>query len=171
MKVLGMKIDRNLLIVVAVALLILICCFAARAGDYVVNVSSNTSTVVAPLRGIRNAPAFATNTAVTAGSIVKHNGRFYMAMVSGTTGPTHPTHTSGIVTDGTVTWLRVPYGNRESLSIIPENDGGIWYHDGLAATTNGGVFGYIKGQQYTDDTDAPVTVWTEADTKLNIKDR
>lgn len=45
--------------------------------------------------------------AVTAGQYVQNIDTAYKATTSGTTGATAPTHARGIVSDGTVSWLRV----------------------------------------------------------------
>jgi len=53
------------------------------------------------------APAWVTGTAVFAGEYRSNAGRVYSAAAAGTTGATAPTHTSGSVSDGTVTWDHV----------------------------------------------------------------
>lgn len=45
-----------------------------------------------------------TNTIFAAGSYCSYNGNYYQTTAGGTTGPTAPTHTSGSVSDGSVTW-------------------------------------------------------------------
>lgn len=45
-----------------------------------------------------------TNTVFAAGSWCSYNGNFYTTTAGGTTGATPPTHTSGSVSDGAVTW-------------------------------------------------------------------
>jgi hypothetical protein len=47
---------------------------------------------------------FAQGLSVTSGSYIFNNGNYYTAGSTGTTGATAPTHTSGSVTDGTITW-------------------------------------------------------------------
>jgi hypothetical protein len=55
-----------------------------------------------------------TNTAYLIGDIVSNSGIYYTAKTSGTSGLTAPVHTSGDVSDGTVTWsfTEVPQYNR-----------------------------------------------------------
>jgi hypothetical protein len=93
-----------------------------------------------------------------------------MAVAAGTTGTNAPVHFGGIASDGGVSWLRIDSSPRKQVSIVPENDGPVWYCDN-AASTNGGVYSFSAGQQYTDSTDAPVYVWTTNSIKFNIKDR
>jgi len=47
-------------------------------------------------------PAWAATTALTAGDRVVSGGRMYLAMTNGTTGGSDPTHTAGVVTNGSV---------------------------------------------------------------------
>lgn len=49
-------------------------------------------------------PAWVATTAYTVGTLVYANGNVYICTVAGTSGSTAPSHTSGIATDGTVTW-------------------------------------------------------------------
>lgn len=46
-----------------------------------------------------------TSTSYTSGDQVRNDGRVYQATTTGTSGATAPTHTSGSVSDGGVTWL------------------------------------------------------------------
>jgi hypothetical protein len=46
----------------------------------------------------------AATTAYTLGQLVNANSKVYQCTVAGTSGSTSPSHTSGIATDGTVTW-------------------------------------------------------------------
>jgi hypothetical protein len=50
-------------------------------------------------------PDWVTSTAVVAGELRKNASKVYYAAAAGTTGATAPTHTSGSVSDGTVTWV------------------------------------------------------------------
>lgn len=52
-----------------------------------------------------NISAWAATTAYTYGQVVTVSSRIYMCVVAGTSGSTAPTHTSGTVTDGSVSWL------------------------------------------------------------------
>ncbi len=51
------------------------------------------------------APAWVTATAVVATELRVNDGKVYSAQAAGTTGATAPTHASGAVSDGTVTWV------------------------------------------------------------------
>jgi hypothetical protein len=46
--------------------------------------------------------------------------RWYRATTAGTTGATAPTHTSGAVSDGNVTWQYVYYGNDSGVLIVDD---------------------------------------------------
>lgn len=54
-----------------------------------------------------NSIAWAATTAKVLGDRVNANDKVYQVTVAGTTGSTAPSHTSGIATDGTVTWAYV----------------------------------------------------------------
>jgi len=140
------------------------------AADYSITVSAGASTMVAPPRGISVAPSFTNGQAVAQGALRSYAKRIFMAVNAGTTGTNPPNANSVISNDGTVNWLAVPASNRQSLSIVAETDGPVWYQDSTSST-NGGVFTFTKGQQYSDDTDAPVYIWTTNSIKFNIKDR
>lgn len=49
-------------------------------------------------------PTWVTGESVTSGDYRFYNGNYYTASTTGTTGATPPTHTTGSVTDGTITW-------------------------------------------------------------------
>jgi streptogramin lyase len=140
------------------------------AGDYAINSSANASTCIAPARNITAAPAWVKTNAVSQGVVKSSSGMLYMATAAGTTGTNAPKHFGGIATDGGVLWLRIPSGSRTFLSVVAEGDGDVWYQDS-ASSTNGGVYASQKGQQYTDETDAAVYVWTTGVIKFNVKDR
>ncbi len=140
------------------------------AGDYSVTSTGDSATCIAPPRNLMSAPAWAATNSVAQGVIRKNLGVYYMAVTAGTTGTNSPKHFGGIVSDGGVLWLRIPDGARKSLSIVQEASGDVWYRDDPAAT-NGGVYAFSKGQQYTDGTDAGVYVWTTNAIKFNVKDR
>jgi len=131
------------------------------AADYSITVSAGASTMVAPPRGISVAPSFTNGQAVAQGALRSYAKRIFMAVNAGTTGTNPPNANSVISNDGTVNWL---------ASIVAETDGPVWYQDSTSST-NGGVFSYQKGQQYSDGTDAPVYIWTTNSIKFNIKDR
>jgi hypothetical protein len=63
------------------------------------------------------APAWAGSTAVFEGELRSNAGHIYYALASGTTGATAPTHTSGEVSDDTVTW--VYYAPQATLTAYP----------------------------------------------------
>jgi hypothetical protein len=54
--------------------------------------------------GTANNTAWSATTAYTLGQLVNANSKVYQCTVAGTSGSTSPSHTSGIATDGTVTW-------------------------------------------------------------------
>lgn len=142
----------------------------SKAVDYSILVPASTSYKIAPRHPVKTALAWEASAAVAQGDYRENIKRVYMAVHAGTTGSTAPTHVSGIVSDGTVLWLRVEK-SRVSLSITTEGEGSIWYHDNVA-TTNGGVYGYMKGQQYYEaEYQGEVFVVVETELKLNIKER
>lgn len=68
--------------------------------------------------------AWTTGTAVALGEVRSNAGRIYTAVAAGTTGATAPTHTSGSVSDGTVTWTDkgVPSNTDASFHIFVRGD-------------------------------------------------
>lgn len=77
--------------------------------------------------------AWASGVAVTTGDYRTHLNRLYVPMFAGTTGATPPTHGSGDVSDGAVTWryigtfentLSRPHGNRIGPNKIGPHAGG-----------------------------------------------
>lgn len=140
------------------------------AADYSITVPAGSAAMIAPPRTAWQAPTWVTNQAVTVGSLRIYDKTQFMAITAGTTGTTPPSTATAISSDGAVSWLAVPKGKRQSLSIVTENDGAVWYQDS-ASTTNGGVYAYLKGQQYSDNTDAAVWVYTADEVKFNVKDR
>jgi len=140
------------------------------AVDYSITVSPTNSTMIVSPRGLTGAAAWVKTNAVSQGTVRSNKGILYMAVTAGTTGTNAPVHFSGISSDGSVSWLRIDSTPRKQVSVIAENDGPVWYWDN-AASTNGGVYSFSAGQQYSDNTDAPVYVWTTNSIKFNVKDR
>ena len=64
-----------------------------------------------------------TNTAFAAGSYCFYNGNYYTTTAGGTTGATAPTHTSGSVSDGGVTW---DYYNGAYNTFLADSDVSIF---------------------------------------------
>ncbi len=71
------------------------------------------------LNWIRPALTWAASTAVTAGEYCYYSGRVYKATTTGTTGATAPTHWTGSVSDGGVTWLYSVYEKVIENGAIP----------------------------------------------------
>lgn len=64
-------------------------------------------------------PVWTPSSAVTAGSYRSYNGNFYVATNSGTTGVTPPTHTTGSVSDGAITFA---FGTGAYSNPLTDND-------------------------------------------------
>lgn len=91
----------------------------------------NTSHKIVPFRGISHFgyPPWVTTTAYAQGDYVvggDNDDILYMAIGAGTSGATKPVHTSGEVSDGAVTWLRVPFLARKGVTVINESDVSVY---------------------------------------------
>jgi len=153
-------------IIIALSLIGLI----ASASDYEILVPAETSYKVVPRAGIRSAPDWVTGVAVAQGAVRESGKKLYMAVHAGTTGATAPTHSSGIVSDGTVSWLQCSKNARDQALVTQSIDGKIWYHDSTAVE-GGGVYHLYEGQVYSDTSSGAIYVWLETEMLLNIKDR
>ena len=142
----------------------------AGAVDYQITVPATTSYKIAPARNRAPTGTWTTSTAVLQGDMVINAGNWYMAIHAGTTGTTAPVHMSGIVSDDTVLWLFVDKKARTQIAVTQEADAEIWYHDSVAVAS-GGVFAYLKGQVYYDESSSAVYVYSDTEVNLNIKDR
>jgi len=163
----------NLIILLAV-----LAAGATFAGDaeYPVTLAANTSTAILPPR-IRPKSIdgyFPLSTAVTNGYLyrVLATGEDYMVLTGGTTTNAAPTGVSGQVeANGTATVIHCAYKSPRIMAYVtPEADADIWYHTGYTATTNGGQFAYLKGQQLRTDEQQPTSAISTSAVKLNIKD-
>lgn len=160
-------------------ILVVLAAGAAFAGDaeYGITVPATTSTVILPPRvsGYRTG-LWTTNAVVANGEILKvlSTGEEYLVLVGGTTSATNYPSATGGQTEisGTVTAVHCDYKAPRTKGLsTQEADVSVWYHTGLSATTNGGEYAYIEGQQYGTDESGPVSVYTSAQVKLNIKDK
>ena len=155
---------RMMLIVVAVAAL-------AYAADWQITVPAETSYIIAPQTNLRDDPdPWEELTAVDQGQLVLSGGRRYMALHAGTTGESAPAHLWGVASDDSVLWLRVR-PSRTFILITQESNAQIWYHDGLEAEEGGGVFAFAKGQTFGDTSANAISVWSDTEVKLSIKER
>lgn len=108
--------------------------------------------------------AWASGVAVTKGVYRTNENKLYEAVDSGTTGVVPPTHTSGQVDDGVVTWLYVgtfkntsgrPDLNRVGMNYIGDHEGGRvkefgetsnWFHDASAVKEFNSCKAWGEGQ-------------------------
>lgn len=85
--------------------------FGGAANNNILSANNIFNTTGSQNRGIRleglQYTAWATSTSVSAGSYRYHLGNLYYTVAGGTTGATAPTHTSGTVSDGAVSWLYI----------------------------------------------------------------
>lgn len=156
---------KRILIIIAAAAAL------AYAADWQITVPAETSYIIAPQLNLRADPdPWEATTAVDQGELVLSGGRRYMALHAGTTGETPPEHQWGVASDDSVTWLRVR-PNRTFILVSQESNAQIWYHDGTTATNAGGVFAFAKGQTYGDTSANAISVWSDTEVKLSIKER
>lgn len=88
---------------------------ASSAGDrFVFNALGWSSADVGPWTPEADAPAWVTGEAVLLNQRRKSGQNYYRATADGTTGATAPTHTSGSVSDGGVTWAYTATSSYES---------------------------------------------------------
>lgn len=165
----------NLIILIAV-----VAAGAIFAGDseYSLTLGAGESTVILPPRYNPNDVDgfWTTNSVVTNGYVfrVQSTKENYMVLTGGTTSATnYPSGTSGQVeTSGTATVIHCRYkGPRVIAHVTQEADANLWYQTGYTATTNGGEFAYLKGQQYRTDERGAVSVYSESAVKINIWDK
>jgi len=92
-----------------------------------------------PRRNVRNATAWATNTAYTQGALVKSGPNIYMTLIAGTSEVTAPKHGYGTATNGTTTLLKVHNTDREGFDIVNIGAANVFVSIDYAAETNKGV--------------------------------
>ncbi len=100
----------------------------------------DTSVLISGARGIKSAAAYAALTAFAQGDYILVEKRVYFAAIAGTTADTTaPTHADGDVVDGTVTWRRVPRGDRQTFQVVNDSADLIYLSsDGQPAVLNEG---------------------------------
>jgi hypothetical protein len=158
-------------IIAAIVLLSGVC---LAADEYAITVPATNSTVIIPRAGQpKTYTTWTASTAYTNGQYVQAPGsqRYYMCLVAGTTSTTAPTAVFGTFTNGTATFIAVPKGGRQKVLVTQEASAQIWYHTGATATTNGGEYAYVKGQQYSTESADSISVYTDSDVKLNIVEK
>ena len=151
----------------------------AQDAEYAITVPATNSTVILPPRDNKQVNIdglWTTNSVVTNGQIfrVLTTSQEYMVLVGGTTSTnTYPSGTAGQVeTSGTATVIHCHYlSPRNAAHVTQEADAQIWYHSGLSATTNGGNYAYLKGQQFRTNEKGAVSVYSDVEVKLNIWDK
>ena len=147
------------------ALIAFLCLTAAVAvaGNPISLNVTNVCVKVLPQRGIKNATMWAQSNAYAQGVIVKGstraNARLYMALVGGTSSTNVPAHSEGTGADGTVTWYRIPRGDRAGFAIVNNSTNSVfvnpWYpvaaDSGIRLNANGGSWtesGEFQGPVY-----------------------
>lgn len=142
--------------------------------EYAITLAATNSYVILPPRKAINADAvWVAETAVTQGQVLANTNKYYMVLVAGTTATNAPTNTTGRVeVNGTATLIHcLTIPDRTQALVTLESDADIWFHTGKTATTNGGEFACVKGQQYIIDTDEAVSAFSTSAIKLNVKDK
>lgn len=162
---------KKLILVIMTAL---VACIYSDDIEYSVTLVPDTSTVILS-QAYRKPTVWETwtaETAVTNGTVLKYGSNYYTVMTTGTTSTNAPTVTvdSGVITDGTaeLIWVR---GGRKKALVTQEGNGQIWFHTGSVATTNGGEYAYLQGQQYITTSDTAISVISDTALKLNIRDQ
>ena len=151
----------------------------AQDAEYSITIPATTSTAILPPRDTKQTNIdglWTTNSVVTNGQIyrVLTTLEDYMVLVGGTTSATnYPSGTAGQVeTSGSVTLIHCHYMSpRIAAHVTQTADADLWYWTGLTATTNGGEYAYLEGQQYRTDEAGAVSVWSATEVKLVIKDK
>ena len=137
--------------------------------EYAIVIPTNTSVVIAaPAYKPSTWQAWTASTAVTNGVNLRSGTDYFMVLTTGTTDTNAPTKAAGVITDGTAELLYIQQTGRKKLIVTQEANAEIWYHTGTSATTNGGEFAYLKGQQYSSDANGPVSVFSPDGVRLNI---
>lgn len=77
---------------------------ASTGGRFVFNALSFDGADVGPWRSQTDAKVWKTGELILLNQVRKYGANYYYATVAGTTGATPPTHTSGAISDGGVTW-------------------------------------------------------------------
>lgn len=79
---------------------------SSSGGRFVFNALAFDSENVGPWIPETDAPQWVTGKAILKSQVRKNAGRYYYASANGTTGATAPTHATGSVSDGGVTWIQ-----------------------------------------------------------------
>ncbi len=127
---------------------------------------------VCPARNVSDAATFATNTAYTQGAVTKTATAFYMAVNAGTSGTNSPHHTSGDVSDGTVTWRAFPAGPRNGIWLTnPSGEGtNVVFGIGVKPTVSTGPILYTKGYIFIDNRNVQGAVYAiSSDTNATLR--
>jgi len=166
------------LILITLAVLAVGAAFAQDA-EYAITVPATNSTAILPPRNNKQVNIdglWTTNSVVTNGQIfrVLTTKQDYMVLVGGTTSTnTYPSGTAGQVeTSGSATAIHCNYlSPRTAAHISQLADADLWYWTGLTASTNGGQYAYLEGQQFRTNEKGAVSVWSATEVKLTIWDQ
>lgn len=147
-----MKSRRIQDIVIVIAFVIIVIALTVIAGAPHSNNVASTSIKVMSARGLLSAQVYATSTVYAQGIVVTNSGRFYMAVVAGTSGTTNPVHYAGDVFDGGVTWRFVPKGKRNGLVVGNNSSTNIFINLGGSAIAGAGIrLNSAGGSFFMDD--------------------
>lgn len=143
------------------------------AQGWSVDLGTNGESIVlcAPRTDYPAGPIWATNEAVTAGTVrlTSDNGQ-YVAMAAGTTGTTEPTIGSGWEYDGGVAWMRCQRGARNGYCVtLTSTNGSVTVSKHAPSSNGAGIVLYFQGSATGLDNDGyQGTVWGKASTNVTV---
>jgi len=101
---------------------------------------SITSTTLVPAKPLIDVSAWVTNTAYAQGGVVS-NGDYYYFIAQAGTSSNAPVHTTGEVTDNSVTYRQVSKGARKGVVVSVQTQGSVGGAVNLSLSTNAAVAG------------------------------